>query len=75
MRGQGGAMQGSSYFRHQADTCLRFSASCTDQSLADRFQVMADDFIAKALDAEIGDNSKSFPLLHVRTRERLTGPS
>jgi hypothetical protein len=32
---------------------------------------MADDFIAKALDAEIGDNSKSFPLL--RVCERVSG--
>jgi hypothetical protein len=61
----GGAMQSSSYYRHQVDTCLRFKASCTDQRLADRFQAMADDLIEKAQDAEIGDFSKSFPLISI----------
>ena len=48
-------MQSSSYFRRQANTCLRLSASCTHQSLANRFQALAHDFIAKAADAEVGD--------------------
>jgi len=56
-------MQGSSYFRRQANTCLRLSESCTDQTLADRFQAMAEDFLAKAADAS--DESEGIPLPHV----------
>ena len=63
-------MQGSSYFRHQADTCLRLSASCTDQSLANHLQAMAQGFIAKAGDAEVGNESPCFPLQHRLKRER-----
>jgi hypothetical protein len=58
-------MQGSSYFRRQANTCLRLSESCTDQSLADRFQAMAEDFFAKAADADVCDESAGIPLPHV----------
>jgi hypothetical protein len=54
-------MQGSSYFRRQANTCMRLSESCTDQNLADRFQAMAEDFMAKAADAEIDDEGIPFP--------------
>jgi hypothetical protein len=49
-------MQGQSYFRRQANTCMRLSESCTDQTLADRFQAMAEDFMAKASEAETGDD-------------------
>jgi hypothetical protein len=48
-------MQGSSYFRRQANTCLRLSESCIDQGLADRFQAMAEDFMAKAADTDTVD--------------------
>ena len=49
-------MQGSSHFRHQADTCFRLSASCTDQRLANRFRAMAQDFLTKAANADV-DNA------------------
>jgi hypothetical protein len=49
-------MQGSSYFRHQANTCMRLSASCTDQSLANHFHALARDLMAKAADADSGDD-------------------
>jgi len=58
-------MQGSSYFRRQANTCQRLSESCTDQNLADRFQAMAEDFLAKAADAEICDENDGIPFPHV----------
>jgi hypothetical protein len=55
-------MHGSpSYFRRQANTCMRLSESCTDQILADRFQAMAEDFMVKAADAETGPG-EVFPL-------------
>ena len=61
-------MQGSSYFRRQATTCLRLSESCTDQGLADRFQAMAEDFMVKAADAEIFNEGAVIPLPHVFKR-------
>jgi hypothetical protein len=48
-------MQTSGHFRHQADTCLRLSASSTDQNLANHFQALAQDFMAKAAAAEVRD--------------------
>ena len=45
-------MQSSPHFRHQAETCLRLAASCTDQSLANSFQATAENFIAKAAAVE-----------------------
>jgi len=51
-------MQSSSHFRHQAETCLRLAASCTDQSLANSFQAMAENFIAKATRVEVRDQSE-----------------
>jgi hypothetical protein len=64
-------MQGPAYFRRQASTCLRLSEACTDQGLADRFQAMAEDFMAKAVDAE-SDESNGIPMAHVLKRG---GPS
>jgi hypothetical protein len=61
-------MQGSSYFRRQANTCLRLSESCTDQGLADRFQAMAEDFMAKAADAETFGEGAGIPLPYVFKR-------
>jgi hypothetical protein len=58
-------MQGSSYFRRQANTCVRLSESCTDQNLADRFQAMAEDFFAKAADADICDETEGVPFPHI----------
>jgi hypothetical protein len=58
-------MHGSSYFRRQANTCLRLSESCTDQGLADRFQAMAEDFMTKAEDAETIDETGGIPFPHV----------
>ena len=55
-------MQGSSYFRRQATTCLRLSESCTDQGLADRFQAMAEDFMVKAADADTFNEVAVIPL-------------
>ena len=52
-------MQTSSHFRHQAETCLRLAASCTDQSLANSFQAMAENFIARAARVEASDQSES----------------
>ena len=48
-------MQGPSHLRRQANTCMRLSESCTDQTLADRFQAMAEDFMARASEAETSD--------------------
>jgi hypothetical protein len=62
------SMQGSSYFRRQATTCLRLSESCTDQGLADRFQAMAEDFMVKAADAETFNEGAVIPLPHVFKR-------
>jgi len=45
-------MQSSPHFRHQAETCLRLAASCTDQSLANSFQATAENFMAKAAAVE-----------------------
>jgi hypothetical protein len=61
-------MQGSSYFRRQANTCLRLSEACTDQGLADRFQAMAEDFMAKAADTDTVDEGAGLPLPHVFKR-------
>jgi len=58
-------MQGASYFRRQASTCLRLSEACTDQGLADRFQAMAEDFMAKAADAELSGGSGAMPMAHI----------
>jgi hypothetical protein len=55
-------MQGSSYFHRQANTCLRLSASCTDQNLANRFQAMAQAYIAKAAGAKVDDEDECLPL-------------
>ena len=68
---RGCSMQGPAYFRRQASTCLRLSEACTDQGLADRFQAMAEDFMAKAVDAE-SDESNGIPMAHVLKRG---GPS
>jgi hypothetical protein len=67
-------MQSSAYFRHQADTCLRLSASCTDQNLANRFQAMAQCFMAKAADAEVRDKSYRFQLPRRSKREGSADP-
>jgi hypothetical protein len=65
-------MQGSSYFRRQAETCMRLSASCTDQSWANRFRAMAEDLMAKASDAEVGDESGMLPAsLHAQARRAV----
>ena len=45
-------MQSSPHFRHQAETCLRLAASCTEQSLANSFQATAENFMAKAAAVE-----------------------
>jgi hypothetical protein len=58
-------MQGSSYFRHQANTCFRLSTSCTDQRLANHFRAMAEDFMTKAAHADVDDESERFPFLHI----------
>ena len=55
----------SSYFRRQANTCMRLSESCTDQILADRFQAMAEDFMAKAADVDPDQSGDATPLLFV----------
>jgi hypothetical protein len=57
-------MQGSSYFRHQADTCFRLSASCTDQKLATRFRALAQDFLAKAAYADADNEIERAPFAH-----------
>jgi hypothetical protein len=57
---KGGAMQTFANLRHQASRCLRLAASCTDQDLADRFQATAQEFLAKAADAELRDESDRF---------------
>ena len=57
-------MQGSSHFRHQADTCFRLSASCTDQRLANRFRAMAQDFLTKAANADVDNEIERVPLVH-----------
>jgi hypothetical protein len=56
-------MQTSGHFRHQADTCLRLSASSTDQNLANHFQALAQDFMAKAAAAEVRDNATTSDFL------------
>jgi hypothetical protein len=58
-------MQGSSYFRHQANTCFRLSSACTDQRLANQFRAMAENFMAKAAHADIDDESERFPFLRI----------
>jgi len=63
-------MQSASYFRRQANTCLRFSLSCTDQTLADRFQAIAQDLMAKAEDAEAGKDGECVPPPHILRSER-----
>ncbi len=65
-------MQGPSYFRRQANTCLRLSESCTDQTLADRFQAMAEDFLAKASEAELSDEGL-MPFAHMAKPEGAGG--
>ena len=37
---------------------MRLAASCTDQSLANSFQAMAENFIAKATRVEVRDQSE-----------------
>jgi len=54
-------MQGSSYFRQQANTCFRLSTSCTDQRLANHFRALAEKFLTKAAHADIEDKSEGFP--------------
>jgi hypothetical protein len=62
-------MQTSGHFRHQADTCLRLSASSTDQNLANHFQALAQDFMAKAAAAEVRDKRDHFrPSSRAQTR-------
>jgi hypothetical protein len=63
-------MQGPSYFRRQANTCMRLSESCTDQTLADRFQAMAEDFMAKASEVETSDAT---PFPHMAKPEGAGG--
>jgi hypothetical protein len=63
-------MQGSSYFRHQANTCFRLSAACTDQRLANQLRAMAENFMAKAAHANIDDESECFPFLHIVKSEQ-----
>ena len=62
-------MQGSSYFRQQANTCFRLSTSCTDQRLANHFRTLAEEFIAKAAHADIEDESECFPFPHIVNRQ------
>jgi hypothetical protein len=68
-------MQTSGHFRHQADTCLRLSASSTDQNLANHFQALAQDFMAKAAAAEVRDKRDHFRLPRAPKREGLAGPN
>jgi hypothetical protein len=42
-----------SYFRKQAETCLKLSQACSDASVAVRLKQMATDFIAKANELEM----------------------
>jgi hypothetical protein len=63
-------MQGSSYFRHRADTCFRLSASCTDQRLANRIRAMAEDFMAKAAYADVEDEIERAPRVHFAKGEQ-----
>jgi hypothetical protein len=63
-------MQGSSYFRHQANTCFRLSTSCTDQRLANHFRAMAEDFMAKAAHADVDDEGERFPFLCIVKTEQ-----
>ena len=44
--------------RTRRQTCLRPPASCTDPSLANRFQAMAEGFMSKAANAEYGNESE-----------------
>jgi hypothetical protein len=62
-------MQGSSYFRQQANTCFRLSTSCTDQRLANHFRALAEEFMAKAAHAGIEGESERFPFLHIVSRK------
>jgi hypothetical protein len=62
-------MQGSSYFRQQANSCFRLSTSCTDQRLAKHFRAMAQDFMAKAELAEIEGECQRFPFPRIVERE------
>ena len=62
-------MQGSSYFRHQANTCFRLSTSCTDQRLANRLRALAEEFMARAAHADIEDGSEGFPFPHIVSRK------
>jgi hypothetical protein len=66
-------MQTSGHFRHQADTCLRLSASSTDQDLANHFQALAQDFMTKAAAAEV--RADHFRLPRAPKRERLGDPN
>ena len=65
-------MQGPSYFRRQANTCMRLSKLCTDQTLADRFQAMAEDFMVKASEAETSDD-RAMPFAHMAKPEGAGG--
>jgi hypothetical protein len=65
-------MQGPSYFRRQANTCMRLSESCTDQTLANRFQAMAEDFMARASEAETNDEG-AMPFPHMLKPEGAGG--
>ena len=67
-------MQTSGHFRHQADTCLRLSASCTDQNLANQFQAMAQDFMSKAAAADARDKSDHFRLSRAPQRRKASRP-
>jgi hypothetical protein len=62
-------MQGSSYFRQQANACFRLSTSCTDQRLANHFRSLAEEFMAKAAHADVEDESERFSFPHIVSRK------
>jgi hypothetical protein len=67
-------MQTSGRFRHQADTCLRLSASSTAQNLANHFQAQAQDLMAKAAAAEVRDKTRPLPTSSRARTRRASRP-
>ena len=53
-------MINASYFRSQAETCIRLSRTVTDERIAAELVEMAEDFTAKA--AELDTKEQYFPL-------------
>ena len=46
-------MPKASYFRQQADTCTRLALAASDGHAAERFVLMAHEYLAKAAEAEL----------------------